>query len=77
MQAKNGAVQGSHAEKNESQNGVPNTLTSTSTQQRTSDALPQIADRGLKKLKISAYEALKQAGYTFHAIEHLAEESLP
>ncbi len=56
--------------------GLPNTLTSTTVQQRTGETLPQIADQGLKKLKISAYEALKQAGYTFHAIEHLAEESL-
>jgi len=67
--APNGAAQGS-------QDGMSNTLTSTSMQQRTSDTLPQIADQGLKKLKISAYEALKQSGYTFHAIEHLAEESL-
>jgi hypothetical protein len=75
--AQNGATQGSHAESNESQNGLPNALTSTTAQQRTIDTLPQIADQGQKKLKIAAYEALKQAGYTFHAIEHLAEESLP
>jgi hypothetical protein len=75
-QAQNGATQGSHAETNGSQNGVPNTPMSTTTLQRTDDTLPQIADHGLKKLKIAAYEALKQAGYTFHAIEHLAEESL-
>ncbi len=76
-QGSNGATQGSHAETNESQNEVQNTLTSTAVQQRTSETLPQIVDQGLKKLKIAAYEALKQAGYTFHAIEHLAEESLP
>jgi len=76
-QVPNVAAQGSHTETSESQNGVPNTPTSTTAPQRTSDTLPQIADYGLKKLKIAAYEALKQAGYTFHAIEHLAEESLP
>ena len=76
-QAPIGATQGSLAETNELQNGAPNTLTSTTMHQMTSETLPQIADHGLKKLKISAYEALKQAGYTFHAIEHLAEESLP
>jgi hypothetical protein len=76
-QAQNGATQGSHVQTNELQNGVPNTLASTTAQQRTSETLPQIADQGLKKLKIAAYEALKQAGYTFHAIEHLTEESLP
>jgi hypothetical protein len=66
---------GKHAQNGATQ-GLPNTLTSTTVQQRTGETLPQIADQGLKKLKISAYEALKQIGYTFHAIEHLAEESL-
>ncbi len=75
-QAQNGATQQSPAETSESQNEVSNITTSPPPQQRTGETLPQIADQGLKKLKISAYEALKQAGLTFHAIEHLAEESL-
>lgn len=75
-QAQNGATQQSHAETSELQNGLSSITTPTIAQQRTSETLPQIADQGLKKLKISAYEALKQAGYTFHTIEHLAEESL-
>jgi hypothetical protein len=75
-QGSNGATQRSHAESSESQNGLSNTTMPTIAQQRTGETLPQIADQGLKKLKISAYEALKQDGYTFHAIEHLAEESL-
>lgn len=69
-----GAAQSSQAEASGSQDRTLNSLTSIRTQHRTNDTLTQIADQGQKKLKISAYEALKQAGYTFHATEHLTEE---
>lgn len=74
-QAPNGTTHGLPTETSGPQNGLQNTTISTIAQQRTSETLPQIADQGLKKLKIASYEALKQTGYTFHAIEHLAEES--
>ncbi|HEU5374079.1 MAG TPA: ATP-binding protein [Ktedonobacteraceae bacterium] len=73
-QTNNEATQGLHAEAIASQNGAPKTITPTTTQQRAGETLPQIADRGQKALKVSAYEALRQASYTFHAAEHLTEE---
>ena len=74
QQVSAGATQDLQAEASGSQGRTPNSLTSTNIQQRTDETLPQIASSRQKNLKISAYEALKQTGYTFHATEHLAEE---
>jgi hypothetical protein len=51
-------------------------LTLPTRQQRTSATLPQIVAQGLKKQKIAAYEALKQAGFIYNAVEYLVGESV-
>ena len=60
----------------ESHKGLSTSLATTTQEQRSYETLPQIVAQGLKKQKIAAYEALKQAGYIFNAVEYLIGEDV-
>jgi hypothetical protein len=60
----------------ESHKGLSTSLATTTQEQRGYETLPQIVAQGLKKQKIAAYEALKQASCIFNAVEYLIGEDV-
>jgi hypothetical protein len=71
-----GTTQGKNIREPESQNESAGHLALATSQQRTSETLPQIVAQGLKKQQIAAYEALKQAGFICNAVEYLVGEGV-